>query len=210
MAEEAKEETIMNKEDYLKVGINIATRTKSPGMKKFIYRTRDDGLYLLDLDTIDSRLGAAARMIASYEPKDIVVTASRLYAITPAEKFSEIIGAKFLAGRVAPGIFTNPHKNGFMEPKLILISDTRNEKQAVREASMINIPIIALCDTDNFTKFVDLIVPANNRGRRSLAFIYYTLAREVLKARGELKSNEEFKYTVDDFGAKIEGKEQSK
>jgi len=208
MAEE--KEMIANREDYLKVGINIATRTKSAGMKKFIYKTRDDGLYLLDLDTIDSRIGAAAKMIASYDPKDVVITASRLYAITPAEKFAGIIGARFLKGRLAPGIFTNPHKSGFTEPKLIMISDTRNEKQAVREASMINIPVIALCDTDNSTKFVDLIIPANNRGRRSLAFIYYLLSREVLKAKVEIKGNDEFKYAVDDFEAKLEDRAQGR
>ncbi len=208
MAEEKK--MVANREDYLKVGINIATRTKSPGMKRFIYRTRDDGLYLLDLETIDERLGAAARMIASYDPKDVIVTASRLYAIMPAEKFAEIIGARFIKGRVAPGIFTNPNKSGFIEPKLVMVSDTRNEKQAVREASMVNIPIIALCDTDNSTKFVDLIIPSNNRGRRSLAFIYYVLAKEVLKARGELKSDEEFKHSADEFEARVDERAQGR
>jgi len=93
-----------------------------------------------------------------------------------------------------------------MEKKLIIISDSRNEKQAVKEASMENIPIIALCDTDNSTKFIDLIIPANNRGRRSLAYIYYLLAREVLKQRGEIKSYDEFKHDVSEFEAQIEGK----
>lgn len=202
MAEE--ESFIANKDDYLKMGMNIATRTKSPGMKKFIYKTRDDGLYLLDISTIDQRIKAAANMIAGYVQKDIIVTASRLYAVTAAEKFAELVGARFIKGRVAPGIFTNPHKEGFTEPKLIVISDTRNERQAVREASMVNIPIIALCDTDNSTKFMDLIVPVNNRGRKALAFTYYLLAREVLKDRGEIKGNEEFKSTEEDFEAKLE------
>ncbi len=193
-----------DKEDYLKMGMNIATRTKSPGMKKFIYKTREDGLYLLDLKTIDERIKVAADMIARYDPKDIIVTVSRLYAITAGEKFAEMIGARFIKGRVAPGIFTNPHKEGFTEPKLIIISDTRNEKQAVREASIVNIPIIALCDTDNSTKFVDLIMPVNNRGRKALAFTYYLLARETLKARGDIKSNEEFKSMPDEFEAKLE------
>ncbi len=204
MAEE--ESFITNKDDYLKMGMNIATRTKSPGMKKFIYKTREDGLYLLDLKTIDERLKAAANMIAKYDPKEVIVTASRLYALTAVEKFTQMIGARFIKGRVAPGIFTNPHKEGFTEPKLVVISDTRNEKQAVREASTVNIPIIALCDTDNSTKFVDLVVPVNNRGRKALAFAYFLLTREVLKARGDIKSNEEFKATEEEFEAKLEDK----
>ncbi len=200
------DELLANQNEYLEAGIHIATKVKTPGMKKFIYKVREDGLYLLDLKTIDSRIRIAASMLARYEPKDIVVTASRIYAIVPAQKFAEIVGAKFIKGRVTPGIFTNPNRADFMEPKLIFISDSRNEKQAVKEASKSNIPIIALSDSDNSTKFIDLIVPVNNRGRRSLAFVYFLLAREVLKARGDIKSNEEFKYQVSDFEAKIEAK----
>jgi small subunit ribosomal protein S2 len=203
-------ELLANQNDYLEAGIHIATKTKSPGMKKFIYKVREDGLYLLDLKTIDSRIRVAAAMIARYEPKDVVVTASRIYAIVAAQKFAEIIEAKFIKGRVTPGTFTNPNRENFMEPKLIMISDSRNEKQAIKEVSKVNMPIIALSDTDNSTKFIDLVIPANNRGRRSLAFIYYLLAREVLKGRGTIKSNEEFAHTIGDFEAKIDMKQQAK
>ncbi|MGC8652039.1 MAG: 30S ribosomal protein S2 [Candidatus Micrarchaeia archaeon] len=199
-----EEQLLANQNDYLEAGIHIATKVKTPGMKKFIYKVREDGLYLLDLKTIDSRLRVAASMIARYDPKDIVVTASRIYAIVAAQKFAEIIGAKFIQGRVTPGIFTNPNRPDFMEPKLMFISDSRNEKQAVKEASKSSIPIIALSDTDNSTKYIDLIIPANNRGRKSLALIYFLLAREVLKERGEIKANEEFKHQVSDFEAKAE------
>lgn len=200
----SEEQLLANQNDYLEAGVHIATKVKSPGMKKFIYRVREDGLYLLDLKTIDSRIKVAATMIARYKPQETVVTASRIYAIVAAQKFAEIINAKFIKGRVTPGVFTNPNRKDFMEPRLIIISDSRNEKQAVKEASKANMPIIALSDTDNSTKFIDLIIPSNNRGRRSLAFIYYLMAREALKARGDIKSNEEFKYEIDDFEAKME------
>jgi small subunit ribosomal protein S2 len=197
---------LANQNDYLEAGIHIATKTKSPGMKRFIYKVREDGLYLLDLGTIDSRIKVAASMIAMYDRKEVVVTASRIYAIVAAEKFSEIIGAKFIRGRVTPGVFTNPNREDYMEPKVIVISDSRNEKQAINEASKVNMPIIALSDTDNSTKFIDLIVPSNNRGRKSLAFLYYIMAREVLKSRGEIKGNEEFKYSISEFEAKADSK----
>ena len=202
----SEEQLLANQNEYLEAGIHIATKVKSPGMKKFIYRVREDGLYLLDLKTIDNRIKVAASMIARYKPQDIVVTASRIYAIVAAQKFAEIINARFIKGRVTPGVFTNPNREDFMEPKLILISDSRNEKQAIKEASKVDMPIIALSDTDNSTKFIDLIIPSNNRGRRSLAFIYYLLARESMKARGDIKSNEEFKYNVGDFEAKMDMK----
>ncbi len=204
--DEPGESLLVNRDDYLQVGINIATKVKSAGMKRFIYKTREDGLYLLELKNIDAKIRVAAGMIAAYNPKDVVVTASRIYAIVAAEKFAGIIGAKFIKGRVTPGIFTNPHRDDYMEAGLIMISDSRNEKQAIKEASMKNIPIIALSDTDNSTKFVDLIIPANNRGRKSLAFIYYLLAREVLRARGAIKDYSEFKFTAEDFEAKTDTK----
>lgn len=204
------EELLANQNDYLEAGIHIATKTRSPGMRRFIYKVREDGLYLLDLKTIDDRIKVAANTIARYEPKDIVVTASRIYAIVAAQKFADIIEAKFIKGRVTPGIFTNPTREDFMEPKLIIISDSRNEKQAIKEASKVNVPIIALSDTDNSTKFIDLIIPANNRGRRSLAFIYYLLSREVLKARGAIKSNEEFNHMPNEFEAVLESKQHSR
>ncbi|MGC8687341.1 MAG: 30S ribosomal protein S2 [Candidatus Micrarchaeia archaeon] len=199
-----EDQLLANQSDYLEAGIHIATKVKTPGMKKFIYKVREDGLYLLDLKTIDNRIRVAASMIARYEPKEVVITASRIYAIVAAQKFAEIINAQFIKGRVTPGVFTNPNRPDFMEPKLIFISDSRNEKQAVKEASKSNIPIIALSDTDNSTKYIDLIIPANNRGRKSLAFIYFLLAREVLKERGAIKSNDEFKYSVSDFEAKLD------
>ncbi len=201
-------ELLANQNDYLEAGLHIATKTKSPGMKKFVYKVREDGLYLFDLKTIDNRIKVATKMIASYEPRQIVVTASRIYAIVAAQKFAEIIEAKFIKGRVTPGVFTNPNREDFMEPKLIVISDSRNEKQAIKEASKVNVPIVALSDTDNSTKFVDLVIPVNNRGRRSLAFVYYLLAREVLKGRGTIKSNEEFNYSISDFEANVESSRQ--
>ncbi|MCL4372239.1 30S ribosomal protein S2 [Candidatus Marsarchaeota archaeon] len=204
----SEEISVADQNVYLEAGIHIATKVKSPGMGRFIYRVREDGLYLLDLKTIDTRISVAAKMLARYNPNDVIITASRIYAIAAAEKFAEIIKAKFIKGRVTPGIFTNPLRADFTEPKVIMISDSRNEKQAIKEASKIGIPIIALSDTDNSTKFIDLIIPSNNRGRRSLAFIYYLLAREVLKNRGEISSNDEFKYKVEDFEAKIESKVQ--
>ncbi len=199
-------ELLIDQATYLEAGVHIGTKVKTPGMKRYIYKVREDGLYLLELATIDKKIREAAKTLAQYEPKNIAVTASRIYAIASASKFAEITGSKLVSGRVMPGIFTNPNRPDYMEPSLILLSDTRNERQAVKEASKTSIPIVALCDTDNWIKFVDLVLPCNNKGRRSLALIYYLLAREFLKEKGLIKANEEFNYKVSDFEAKVEMK----
>jgi small subunit ribosomal protein S2 len=199
-----EEETLTSQSEYLEAGIQIGTRVRTPGMSRFIYKRRDDGLYLLDISAIDRRIRSAAKLLASYDQGSIVATASRIYAIAPAKKFAELTGTKLISGRVMPGVFTNPNRGDFVEPEIVLISDTRNERQAVREASKISAPSVALCDTDNWIKFVDLIIPCNNKGRRSLALIYYLLAREFLKEKGLIKGNEEFTHKVSDFEAKVE------
>jgi len=197
---------LIDQSTYLEAGVHIGTKVKTPGIKKFIYKIREDGLYLLDLPEIDRRIRLAAKMLAKYDEKEIVVTASRIYAIAAASKFAEITKTRVLQGRIMPGVFTNPNRDDFIEPAIVLVSDTRNEKQAVKEASKTNIPVIALCDTDNWIKFVDLIIPCNNKGRRSLALVYYLLAREFLKEKSIIKSNEEFNYKISDFEAKVEMK----
>ncbi len=199
-------ELLIDQTAYLEAGIHIGTKITTPGMRRFIYKIREDGLYLLDLATIDQRIKIAAKMLAKYDPKEIVVTASRIYALTAASKFAEITGTKMISGRVMPGMFTNPNRSDFMEPSILLVSDTRNERQAIREASKTSIPTVALCDTDNLIKYVDNIIPCNNKGRRALALIYYLLAREFMKEKGLIKSNEEFNYKVYDFEAKLEMK----
>ncbi len=190
--------------EYLEVGIHIGTKIKTPGMKRFIYKVREDGLYLLDLNMIDKRIALAAKMLAKYEPNEIAVTASRIYSLAAATKFAEITKVRLLSKRVMPGVFTNPNRSDFIEPEVVLISDNRNERQAVKEANKTNIPVIALCDTDNWIKFVDLVIPCNNKGRRSLSLIYFLLAREFMKEKGLIKSNEEFNYKVSDFEARME------
>lgn len=199
-----QEEMLATQNDYLESGIQIGTRIKVPGISRFIYKRREDGIYLLDLPAIDSRIRQAARLLAQYEPGSVAVTASRIYALAPAKKFAEITGVRLISGRVMPGIFTNPNRSDFTEPELVLVSDTRNERQAVKEASKMNVPVIALCDTDNWIKFIDMIVPCNNKGKRSLALIYFLLAKEYLRAKGLLKDDAEFNYRVSDFEAKIE------
>ncbi len=200
------EQLLTDQAAYLEAGVHIGTKVTTPGMRRFIYKIREDGLFLLNLSTINERVLQAAKMMAKYEAKDIVVTASRIYAISAAAKFAEITGTKLMSGRVMPGVFTNPRRSDYSEPSMILVSDTRNERQAIREASKTSIPTVALCDTDNLIKYVDLIIPCNNKGRRSLALVYFLLAREFLKEKGLIKTNEEFTYKISDFEAKLEMK----
>ena len=202
-AEEKKEELLLSEEVYLTSGTHIGTRQKTAGMMPFIYKVRNDGLYIIDVRKTDERLKVAAKFLARFDPSKIIVVSVRQYGHKPITEFAKHVGAVALPGRFVPGTLTNPKLNNYIEPDVILITDPMVDAQALSEASSIGIPIVALCDTNNETKFVDLLIPTNNKGRRALAIIYWLLTREILLEKGKIKSRDEFKLTVEDFEAEI-------
>ncbi len=184
---------LISQEEYLESGIHIGTRLKTPYMRRFIFKVRPDKLYVMDLDSIDQRIQIAAELIARYEADNVSVVASRSYAIDAAKMFCEAIGCNLVDGRFQPGTLTNPLSTHFQEPHLLVISDPRTEIQALRESSFKGIPTIGLVDTDNSARFLDLVIPCNNKGRKSLNLIYMLLAISVLKLRGETDAEEKVK-----------------
>lgn len=208
-ADKPADSLLVKQEMYLEAGIHIGTRIRTDDMKKFIFKKRDDGLYILDLRQSDERLRVAAKLLASYDPNDVLVVASRMYSGNPASKFSALTGIPALAGRFIPGTMTNLSYPGFKEPKIIFVCDPKGEQRAISEAAKIGVPVIALCDTDNETKFIDWIIPSNNKGKRSLALIFYILTREIQMAQGKIKTYDEFQYPISYF-EQFEVKEEKK
>jgi len=201
---ESPEEPLLITEDqYLTSGVHIGTQQKSADMKPFIYKVRTDGLYVLDIRKTDDRIRGAGRFLARYEPERVLVVAARQYGQKPSKVFARTIGAGIFAGRFVPGTLTNPDLPMFTEPDILVVTDPAADQQALREALNVGIPIVALCDANNETKFVDFIIPTNNKGRRALATIYWLLTREVLKGRGTIKDDAGFGLAVEDFEATL-------
>jgi len=199
--EKMAENFLIKQETYLEAGIHIGTKLKVVDMNPFIYRVRNDGLYVLDLRKIDERIRMAGKLLAKYEPGEVMVVASRTYSGNAASVFSAVTGIKVFQGRFIPGILTNVARADFVEPKILLICDPRSERQAVTEAGTMGIPIVGLCDSDNITTFIDWVIPCNNKGRRSLALIFYLLAREYMMGRGKIASYDEFQKPLAAFEA---------
>ncbi len=184
------EELLVSREEYLKYGIHIGTNTKTKDMRKFIFKVLPNGLAVMDIKVIDERIRLAAKFLSRYE--NILVVSRKIKK--PMETFAKEIGATFIHGRFMPGTLTNPQYEKYIEPDVILVSDPFIDKQAVEEAVKAGIPIVALCNTFNETSFVDLVIPCNNKGRKSLALLFYLLTREFLKIKGK-----DFKLKVEDF-----------
>ena len=170
---------------YLQSGIHIGSKYKTGFMQPYIYKIRPDGLSVLNIAKIDEKLRAAAKLLAKYEPEKILVVCRRDNGHKAVKAFAKATGAKAIAGRYLPGTMTNPSFSGFMEPEIVVVSDPWLDRQVVRDAVKSNIPVIGLCDTNNTTENIDLVVPCNNKGNKSLSLVYYILAREYLKERGE-------------------------
>lgn len=196
-------ESLVPEDQYLSCGVHIGTQQKTADMNEFIYRVRNDGLFVMDVKKTDERLRAAAQMIARYSPDKVLLVSARQYGQKPIRMLAKNTGNVAIAGRFMPGTLTNPNTSQFMEPELIVLTDPAGDAQAMREAMNIGVPIIALADSNNETRNVDLVIPTNNKGRRSLALVYWILTREILKARGQLGSDADFQLTVDDFEATL-------
>lgn len=177
-------EPLVPVEEYLAAGVHIGTQQKSKDMKKFIYRVRGDGLYILDIQATDERIKTAAKFLSQFDPAKVLVVTSRQYGQYPAKRFAEAIGGMAVIGRFIPGMLTNQRLNKYIEPEVVVVTDPIGDSQAINEAVQCGIPIVALCDTNNMTKFVDVVIPTNNKGRKALSMVYFLLTRELLRMRG--------------------------
>ena len=197
MSEE--DDLLIQRDDYLAAGIHIGTQIKSADMDPFIYRITRSGLYVIDIRKTDNRLRVASKFISRFDPNKVVVISSRRYGYKPVKKFCEIVNANPIVGRFIPGILTNPASKDYILAELVVLVDPRADRHALAEAKISRIPVVALADTDNSTKNVDLIIPTNNRGRKALALVFWILARQILLERGSIGDLEDYKYELEEF-----------
>jgi small subunit ribosomal protein S2 len=195
----AKEQMLVALEEYLKSGIHIGTKYRTKDMSPFIYKIRNDGLSVFNVQEIDKRLKIASNFISQYPPEEIIIVCRRENGWDSVQLFSKLTNIKSFAKRYLPGILTNVQLENFTEAKLLIAVDPWPDKNAINDAIKAGMTIVALCDTNNDAKNVDLIMPCNNKGRKSLALIFYILTREYLKNRKLIKKDSDFKYKIEDF-----------
>lgn len=184
---------------YLKSGIHIGTKFHTKYMEPFIYKTRPDGLSVLNIQKIDQRLRLASKLLSQYEPKDVLIVSRRENGWKAVKAFAKYTGCKYFAGRYPPGILTNPNLDSYMEVKVVLAIDAWPDRNTIKDAMKIGIPVIALCDTNNTANEIDLMIPCNNKGKKSLGIIFYILAREYLINRGHLDKSKEPSFKLEEF-----------
>lgn len=190
--------TLVSAEEYLTAGVHIGTKFKNGYSQKYVHKCRSDGLKIIDSEMIDSRLKVLIKLISRYNPSEIAVMGRRENVKKPLQVFNKLIGCDVFTGRYLPGKLTNASLKDFKEYKLVIVCDPLTDKNILNEAFEMGMFTVGFCDTNNKPNKLDLVVPINNKGKRSMSLAFHLLAKHYLVNRGILKESD-FKYTVDDF-----------
>lgn len=191
-----EENLLLPTNTYLKSGIHIGTKFKTKFMEPFIYKTRPDGLSVLNLQKIDERIRILINFLGQYNPEDILVVSRRENGWRGIKLLRKLTGINVIAGRYPPGILTNTDLENYIEAKVLMITDPWPDRNVIKDALKVGIPVIALCDTNNQANNIDLVIPCNNKGKKSLGIIFYLLTKGYLKSRG---LSDEIEYKLEDF-----------
>ncbi len=188
--EEVVENTLVPMEDYLKASIHLGTRVITPDMRAYVYRRRADGLAVFNTAMLDQKIREALAYFEKFKSEDMILVCKREAGWKAAQKFAELTGVRIFTKKYPAGILTNTNLENFFETKLVVIADPWLDKNALEDARRVHVPVLSICDTNNFTQGITKILPGNNKSAKSLGMILYLMAKhycETHKIKADVK-----------------------
>lgn len=192
------QESLVSVEEYLTAGVHIGTKYKNGFSDEYVHKCRADGLKVIDTAIIDEKLKALINVVSKYEPSEIAIMGRRENAKKPLNMLKNLIGFDVYTGRYLPGMMSNAELDTYKEYKLVIVCDPLTDKNILEEAFDLGVFTAGFCDTNNKPNKLDLVVPINNKGKKSLGLALMILAKHYMINRGIVKASE-FTYTLDDF-----------
>merc|ERR1712039_9438 len=170
-------------------------------MERYVNHVTPEGVPIFKVEETYNKIRLAARLIAALPNlEDVIVVSSRDLGQRAVIKFATFTGCMATSNaRWTPGVLTNYNTRQFKEPRLMVVVDTYADRKAIIEASYMNIPVIALTNSDSSLQYVDVAIPCNNKSTHSISMIFWFLAREVRVLNGQLRKDEDWEVMVDLF-----------
>jgi small subunit ribosomal protein S2 len=195
-------ETLVPITDYIACSVHLGTKVITPDMRKFVYKRRADGLAVLNTNLVDDKLREASKYLNEFDAGDVFIACKREAGWPAVEKFSEVTGIRCFCKKYPSGIITNIQLDTFFEAKMVMVCDPWVDKNALNDALKLHLPVIGICDTNNYAQGIKQIIPTNNKSRKSIGIVLFILAREYLKAHGKAAEAKALK--MEDFTGKVE------
>ncbi len=189
-----EEELLIDREEYLKRGVHIGTKSQHKDMEDYIFHVKKNQLAVINLTKTDQQIRKAGEFLSDFEPDTVLFVGRKPEAKEPIEKLSEALGTDFITGRFMPGSLTNPQSENFTEPDVIVTIDPEVDAQAIDEAADTNVPVVSMADSENRLDNIDVVIPANNKGEKAIGTVLYLLGKEISQHR-----DIEFDYELEDF-----------
>ena len=181
--EKKEDQTILTSlEDYIKTASYLGTKVITPTMKKYVYRRRLDGLAILNTLLVDKKLSEGINFIKQFKPNDWTLVCKREAGWRGAKMFAELTGVRTFTKKYPSGVLTNTMLDNFIETKMVMICDPWLDKNALADAKNIRIPVAGVCDTNNHTADIDVVMIGNNKSNKSLGLFFWLLSREYMAA----------------------------
>ena len=179
-----KKDALVPLEDYLKSSIHLGTRVITPDMRKYVYRRRADGLAVFNTAILDDHIRAGAKFLAQFAPEEIIIVCKREAGWHAVEQLSKSTGIAVFTKKYPAGMLTNAQLGHFREAKLVVIADPWLDRNALADAQRMNVPVLSISDTNNYTGKIACVIPGNNKSAKSLGIIFYLLTKLYMEERG--------------------------